>query len=106
MQPMSYTTSWTIAQLKPLKWEYKHPSSGSPKKVTTSFLACYHVQNILFRHKIVTMMKEIIENLSTIADEQRKFHLWEAAAEEKGVELVRRRETSSLFDSIAAVWKR
>ncbi|KAL6985651.1 hypothetical protein U1Q18_019026 [Sarracenia purpurea var. burkii] len=80
-----------------LKWEYKHHGSGSLKKVRTSFLTCYPVQNVLFRHKIGTRMKEIIENLSAIADERSKFHLRETVAEEKGIELVKRRETSSLL---------
>ncbi|KAL6985654.1 hypothetical protein U1Q18_019029 [Sarracenia purpurea var. burkii] len=80
-----------------LKWEYKHQSSGSLKKVTTSFLTCYPVQNILFRHKIGTRMKEITENLSAIDDERSKFHLRGAVAEEKRDELARGRETSSLL---------
>ncbi|KAL7250455.1 hypothetical protein ACSBR1_012464 [Camellia fascicularis] len=78
-----------------LQYDSKGLSSSSLKKViSTSLLTCYPVENILFRHKIGNRMKDTIENLNAIAEERMKFHLCEEV-EEKGIELVERRETSS-----------
>ncbi|CAL5394443.1 unnamed protein product [Camellia sinensis] len=77
-----------------LQYESKRLSSSSLKKVISTSLLTYPVQNILFRHKIGNRMKDTIENLNAIAEERMKFHLREVVVE-KRVELADRRETSS-----------
>ncbi|XP_028120840.1 putative disease resistance protein RGA3 [Camellia sinensis] len=77
-----------------LQYESKRLSSSSLKKVISTSLLTYPVENILFRHKIGNRMKDTIENLNAIAEERMKFHLREVVVE-KRVELADRRETSS-----------
>ncbi|CAL5394454.1 unnamed protein product [Camellia sinensis] len=77
-----------------LQYESKRLSSSSLKKVISTSLLTYPVENILFRHKIGNRMKDTLENLNAIAEERMKFHLREVVVE-KRVELADRRETSS-----------
>ncbi|CAL5394458.1 unnamed protein product [Camellia sinensis] len=77
-----------------LQYESKRLSSSSLKKVISTSLLTYPVENIMFRHKIGNRMKDTIENLNAIAEERMKFHLREVVVE-KRVELADRRETSS-----------
>ncbi|CAL5394450.1 unnamed protein product [Camellia sinensis] len=77
-----------------LQYESKRLSFSSLKKVISTSLLTYPVENILFRHKIGNRMKDAIENLNAIAEERMKFHLREVVVE-KRVELADRRETSS-----------
>ncbi|XP_028110867.1 putative disease resistance protein RGA4 [Camellia sinensis] len=57
-----------------LQCESKGQGYGSLKKVRTSLLTCYPLQNILFRHKIGNRIKEVTEKFDEIAA-KRKFHL-------------------------------
>ncbi|GMP54421.1 hypothetical protein CsSME_00019605 [Camellia sinensis var. sinensis] len=56
-----------------LQYESKRLSSSSLKKVISTSLLTYPVENILFRHKIGNRMKDTIENLNAIAEERMNF---------------------------------
>ncbi|XP_058213632.1 disease resistance protein RGA2-like isoform X2 [Rhododendron vialii] len=77
-----------------LRWESKGQSSGSLKKVGTSLL--YPFKNVIFRHRIGHMVKEISEKLAAIADERSKFHFRNMVVESRD-EFTKSRETSSLL---------
>ncbi|GMP41084.1 hypothetical protein CsSME_00011299 [Camellia sinensis var. sinensis] len=57
-----------------LQCESKGLGYGSVKKISTSLLTCYPLQNIQFRHKIGNRIKEVTEKFDEIAT-KRKFHL-------------------------------
>ncbi|KAL7222168.1 hypothetical protein ACSBR1_023974 [Camellia fascicularis] len=78
-----------------LQCELKGQGYGSLKKVSTSLLTCYPVQNVLFRHKIGNRIKEITQKLDAIAA-NRKFHLTEGVVVVTRVEYDVNRETSSV----------
>uniref|UniRef100_A0A5B7AYL3 Putative disease resistance protein RGA2 n=1 Tax=Davidia involucrata TaxID=16924 RepID=A0A5B7AYL3_DAVIN len=75
--------------------ESKAQISGFLNKVHT--LACYPLDNILFRHRIGNRMKEIREKLDEIAEERMKFHLREVVIMEKKVEITQWRQTGSVL---------
>ncbi|KAL7188012.1 hypothetical protein ACSBR1_037952 [Camellia fascicularis] len=77
--------------------ESKGQGYGALKKVGTSLLTCYPVQNILFRHKIGNRIKEITQKLDAIAANRSKFHLTERVVVEMRVEYNVSRETSSVI---------
>ncbi|XP_028116201.1 putative disease resistance protein RGA4 [Camellia sinensis] len=79
-----------------LQCELKGQGYGSLKKVSTSLLTCYPVQNVLFRHKIGNRIKEITQKLDAIAA-NRKFHLTEGVVAVTRVEYDVSRETSSVI---------
>ncbi|KAL7166647.1 hypothetical protein ACSBR2_037333 [Camellia fascicularis] len=79
-----------------LQCESKRLGYGSVKKVSTSLLTCYPLQNILFRHKIGNRIKEITQKLDAIAANRSKFHLIERVVVETR-EYDVSRETSSVI---------
>ncbi|KAL7191284.1 hypothetical protein ACSBR2_023370 [Camellia fascicularis] len=80
-----------------LRCELKGQGYGSLKKVNTSLLTCYPVQNVLFRHKIGNRIKEITQKLDAIAANRSKFHLTEGVVVVTRVEYDVSRETSSVI---------
>ncbi|XP_028101635.1 putative disease resistance protein RGA4 [Camellia sinensis] len=80
-----------------LRCELKGQGYGSLKKVSTSLLTCYPVQNVLFRHKIGNRIKEITQKLDAIAANRSKFHLTEGVVVVRRVEYDVSRETSSVI---------
>ncbi|CAL5373745.1 unnamed protein product [Camellia sinensis] len=80
-----------------LRCELKGQGYGSLKKVSTSLLTCYPVQNVLFRHKIGNRIKEITQKLDAIAANRSKFHLTEGVVVVTRVEYDVSRETSSII---------
>ncbi|CAL5327782.1 unnamed protein product [Camellia sinensis] len=80
-----------------LRCELKGQGYGSLKKVSTSLLTCYPVQNLLFRHKIGNKIKEITQKIDTIAANRSKFHLTEGVVVVTRVEYDVSRETSSII---------
>ncbi|CAL5373737.1 unnamed protein product [Camellia sinensis] len=80
-----------------LRCELKGQGYGSLKKVSTSLLTCYPVQNVLFRHKIGNRIKEITQKLDAIAANRSKFQLTEGVVVVTRVEYDVSRETSSII---------
>ncbi|CAL5375812.1 unnamed protein product [Camellia sinensis] len=80
-----------------LRCELKGQGYGSLKKVSTSLLTCYPVQNVLFRHKIGNRIKEITQKLDAIAANRSKFQLTEEVVVVTRVEYDVSRETSSVI---------
>ncbi|KAH7833443.1 hypothetical protein Vadar_006376 [Vaccinium darrowii] len=77
-----------------LRRESEGQSSGRLERAGTSLL--YPFENLKFRHKIGSRMKEISENLAAIADERSKFHFRNIVVENRD-EFTESRETSSLL---------
>ncbi|XP_059657115.1 putative disease resistance protein RGA3 [Cornus florida] len=76
--------------------ESKGQNLGSLHKVRSCFLTCYYpVDNVLFRYKVGNRMKEVIENLDSIAEERRNFRLDVAVVSPNRAGIPEWRETSS-----------
>ncbi|XP_077225976.1 putative disease resistance protein RGA4 [Tasmannia lanceolata] len=58
-------------------------------QVSNTFFPCFHFQRCIFRHKIGTRIKEILETFNSIAEENQKFNLEETTTSSESEERTR-----------------
>ncbi|XP_077225798.1 uncharacterized protein LOC143859003 [Tasmannia lanceolata] len=90
MRPMMRTISFQIGLWKLNK---RRAQVGVE---TYTFFPCFHFQRCIFRHKIGTRVKEILETFNSIAEENQKFKLEETTRSSESEE--RTRTTFSLVN--------